>query len=61
MNELVGGGDKLYGISPVGGDICEYTGTKWTVIGGPGAQFAAYGPSLYRLSVDKKEIYRYAE
>ena len=33
------GGDKLYAISQVGGDICEYSGsgTKWSVIGGPGA------------------------
>ena len=61
MRELVGGGDSLYGISPVGGDLCLYTGTNWTVIGGPGAQFVAYGASLYRLSTDKQEIYRYVQ
>jgi hypothetical protein len=65
-NQLIAGGNSLYGIGGVSSptnddDFVKYTGTpgQWTTIGGPGAQFALSQNAVYGLGPKFNYVARY--
>lgn len=58
---LISGGDKLYMVNAVNGDIFKYNGApgSWIRIGGPAHSFAANLRTIYALSMDRGGIYMY--
>jgi hypothetical protein len=59
--QLYAGGAGVYAISSANGDIEQYSGTPggWTVIGGPGDQFAVSQTALYGLATDYTYVAQY--
>jgi hypothetical protein len=61
---IYAGGNKLFAISPAGGDIYGYSSesNKWSKVGGPGKMFAVgFLGHLYGISSDSNAIYSYSE
>ena len=56
---LVGGAWDLYAVSPEGGDLWRFDGSKWKKAGGPGAQFVGICNAVYGLTPDRSKVFRY--
>ncbi|MFO0647953.1 MAG: hypothetical protein U0326_17065 [Polyangiales bacterium] len=62
--QLVVGGHKVFSIDPVTGNVSRYDNSPnaWTVIGGPGSQFAvASDGRLYALTSNRQAVMRFDE
>lgn len=62
--QLVVGGHKVFSIDPATGNVSRYDNSPnaWTVIGGPGAQFAvASDGRLYALTSNRQAVMRFDE
>ncbi|MFG2334687.1 phospholipase A2 [Streptomyces sp. NPDC048604] len=55
---ILAGRAGLFRIDPGTGDISRHSGLSWTVVGGPGADFAV-GRRLFGVSPDRSAVHRY--